>query len=421
MRFFGLSPEVMGHLQTTPAIASGIASPQAFLLKSLQALVVAILLAVLAGTFQLGVTTFLTFAFTGAFVIQAVANPSWKELAASIAMGAIFALIYFAAHGPASAYAGSWIGLPGGFVGMGSIEVLAARWIWSEGSQRRQRLELLQDASLLAVLCIVSAIALAVALAFTPLTYDRVLLAGDMKFGGPPSWVIGQLFRTQPWLAWSSTFVYNSLPLGLAAGLAAEWRLRQKGNAPAADLRWLFVTLGLLGFLMYQICPASGPVYLIDKGFPTEAPNLSGLALIAAAPAKAASRNAMPSLHVGWALLLFWSLRSRPILVRAAGFLYLTLTILATLGLGEHYLVDLMVAPAFALIVQAFCTRDHSIQKELSLAIGAVIGLTWLIAFRSGMALSIPSGAWMWALAVFTVGVPVALFSRLQSKPRPPL
>lgn len=411
----------MEHLQTTPAIATGVASPQAFLLKSLQALVVAILLAVLAGTFQLGVTTFLTFAFVGAFVIQVASQPSWKELAVSIAMGSIFAVIYFAAHGPTSPYAGSWIGLPGGFAGMGSIEVLAVRWIWSDGSQRRKRLELLQDASLLAVLCIVSAIALAIALALTPLTYDRMLLAADMKFGGPPSWVIGQLFRAQPWLAWTSTSVYNSLPLGLAVGLGAEWRMRQKGQSPAADLRWLFVSLGLLGFLMYQICPASGPVYLVEKGFPSEIPNLSGLALIASAPAHAASRNAMPSLHVGWALLLFWSLRARPILVRTAGFLYLTFTALATLGLGEHYLVDLMVAPAFALIVRALCTRNRSPLRQSALAIGAVIGLTWLIAFRSGVALSIPSGPWMWTLAILTVSIPLAIFSRLQSEPRLPL
>ena len=197
--------------------------------------------------------------------------------------------------------------------------------------------------------------------------------------------------------------------------IAAEWQ------SPAADLRWLLVTLGLLGFLMYQICPASGPVYLVDKGFPTEAPSLSGLALIAAAPAKAASRNAMPSLHVGWALLLFWSLRSRPVLVRAAGFLYLTLTALATLGLGEHYLVDLMVAPAFALTVQAFCTPGRSSRKHLALATGAIAGLAWLIAFRTGAALAIPSGAWMWTLAALTVCVPLLLVSRLQSEPPRPL
>jgi hypothetical protein len=404
----------MGHLQTTPAIATGVASPQVFLLKSLQALVVAILLAVLAGTFQIGLTTFLTFAFAGSFLIHAATRPSPKELAAAFGAGAMFALVYFGLHGQTAWYPGRWIGLPTGFAGMGSIEVLAVRWIWSEEAVRKSRFELLQNASLLAVLCIVSGIALAIALAFTPLTYDRLLLAADMKFGGPPSWVIGQLFRSHAWLSWLCTAVYNSLPLGLSVSIAAEWRMRQRGNPPAADFRWLAVTLGVVGFLMYQVCPASGPVYLMDKSFPIETPSLSGLALIAS-PLKDASRNAIPSLHVSWALLLFWSLRHRPIVERAIALLYLALTALATLGLGEHYLVDLMVAPAFALSVQAICTPGRAFQKQLALGSGAVITLIWLIAFRTGLALSIPPGPWMWILAALTAVVPLVLFSRMQS------
>ena len=47
----------------------------------------------------------------------------------------------------------------------------------------------------------------------------------------------------------------------------------------------------------------------------------------------------MPSLHVAWALLVYWLWRSSR--WRWIVLAYLLLTMLATLGGGEHYLVDL--------------------------------------------------------------------------------
>jgi hypothetical protein len=401
----------MAPTETPAASVTVVASPQKFLLKSFQTLLMAVVLVVFARVLQMGTAPFVTFAFVGVLVMQVAAKPSLKELAAAVGFGAIVALLYFAGHGQVNTYAGRWIGLPGGFIGMGSLEVLATRWIWAEDSDRGN-FDLVHDAALLAGMCICSAIALGVAMDFTPLTYDRMLLAADMKFGGPPSWVIGELFRSHNWFSWICAYVYNSLPIGLSVCLAAEWRMRHKGIRPAADLRWLVVTLGIIGFLMYQICPASGPVYLADKPFPFEIPNLSGMALIAV-PVREAARNAMPSLHVGWTLLLFWSLRGKRRIVRAIALLYLVLTVFATLGSGQHYLVDLMVAPAVALTVQAVCTPGRTFAKLLALGLGASLSMCWLIAFRSGAALAIPQGAWMWTLASMTAAIPLVLFSRM--------
>jgi hypothetical protein len=43
---------------------------------------------------------------------------------------------------------------------------------------------------------------------------------------------------------------------------------------------------------------------------------------------------------------------------RSIALAFLVFTVLATLGTGEHYFVDLMVAFPFALMIQAICAYD---------------------------------------------------------------
>ena len=184
--------------------------------------------------------------------------------------------------------------------------------------------------------------------------------------------------------------------------------MRRKGNPPVTDLRWVAVALGVMGYLLYQICPAAGPIYLVGKTFPFQPVNMAGMEMVAA-PMKMVARNAMPSLHVGWTLLLYWSTRKRHALVRVAAALYLLLTTLATLGSGEHYLVDLMLAQV-ALITQAICTRRKGPIHWTALGVCLPLTLSWLFAFRTGAALAIPAGPWMWTLAAATVGLPLCLY-----------
>jgi hypothetical protein len=238
--------------------------------------------------------------------------------------------------------------------------------------------------------------------------------------GGPPSWLIGKLLRAHPWLLESCGYVYNSLPLGLSVCLAIQWRDRQ-GDArdiySQVDLRWLSVALGIVGFLLYQVSPASGPVYLFSKDFPFHVPDLTGLA-IQPAWLQPAARNGMPSLHVGWTLLLFWNMRRRNWWMGAIAAAYLTLTALATLGFGEHYLADLIVTPPLALAIQAACTRTESPigskVRWIALATGAAITLAWLIAFRTGAALRIPEGAAVWSITLASAALSALAGWRLE-------
>lgn len=116
----------------------------------------------------------------------------------------------------------------------------------------------------------------------------------------------------------------------------------------------------------------------------------------------------MPSLHVAWTFLLFWNLRKRRILGPLMA-LFLALTALATLGLGEHYLADLIVAIPLALTIQVAVLKTTSQWRLAALSAGSVITLAWLMAFRTGMALALPSGVPLWGIVAATILVPAGL------------
>jgi hypothetical protein len=291
---------------------------------------------------------------------------------------------------------------------MGSLLLLSCQWIFAPPAGKRAHFEVLREAGIIPVLCMCSIVAVGAAIRFTPLTYDRLLYAFDLKFGGPPSWVMGRLFRAHALLFLACAYAYNSLPLGMAACMWLRWRDRQNHVRASADLLWMAVSLGIVGFLLYQVCPAAGPVYLFPKQFPYEVPSVVGLSTQPSAM-QAVPRNAMPSLHVAWMLLLFWNTRKRGWWIRIVAAVYLVLTALATLGLGEHYLADLMVAPPLVAAVQAACTRIAAKEKWIALAIGAGITLSWLVALRTGAAMMIGAGVALWSLAALSCIIPVTV------------
>ncbi len=373
-------------------------------------LATALVLILIAAILHIGEAAYIAFAFTGAFVTYLMFQPGGRELAAAGLAGAGFGAIYYLHHGAILDFFGGWIGIPGAFVGMGSLFVLAGQWIWAAPDQKRERLERARDAALVPLLCVGSMLIVGPAIALSPMTYDHVLYVFDAKFvtrfAGPPSWVVGTAFREHAWLYRICGYVYNSLPLGLAVCLALQWRDRLHKIWYPLDLRWLSITLGCFGFLLYQVCPAAGPVYLFPKQFPFEVPALSSILAAPALLQAMVPRNGMPSLHFGWTLLLFWNMRRRAWWIALAAAAYVSLTALATLGLGEHYLADLMVAPPLALALQASWLRRRNTMRWIAIGTGSAITIAWLIAFRTGVALDIPSGAAAWTAAGLTVAIP---------------
>jgi PAP2 superfamily protein len=369
----------------------------------IQILAAALILILAAGVLKIGSAPYIAFAFAGSFLIFVCTSPSRAEIAWSVAAGAAFALIYYLHGGLMLSYFGSEIGTTGGFLGMGAVEVLAARMALANPDERPASLRRLRDAALIPSLCLGSMIAVSIAAYLTPITYDPVIYDFDLKFGGPPSWVVGAAFRSQPWLFSLAGHAYNCLPLALSACLLLDTRRLSRHSE--VNLMFAILLLGVAGFALYQICPVSGPVYLFPHDFPSHVP---ALAKAAPSPLQEVPRNGMPSLHVAWTLLLFWNLRRRPVLAAVCLGL-LVLTILATLGSGEHYLADLIVAPPLVLAIQSVCSRGDAVRLRWAFILGAAATLAWLIAFRTGIALSIPSGAPVWSLAFLSLALPAGV------------
>ena len=129
--------------------------------------------------------------------------------------------------------------------------------------------------------------------------------------------------------------------------------------------------------------------------------------------------NAIPSLHTAWALLNFWRTYKSRKALRLAATLFLRFTLLATLGLGEQYLIDLVVAVSFAVAVRAvFLPRpDWSCDRKFAVTANAAVIAAWLAALRTGMLVNSPAAV-AWTLALGTAAYALWSNARLRSPAR---
>jgi hypothetical protein len=123
--------------------------------------------------------------------------------------------------------------------------------------------------------------------------------------------------------------------------------------------------------------------------------------------AVAGPRNAIPSLHMAWVLLAWWNSKGLPLWIRTIVALFLVFTVLSTLGTGEHYFIDLIVAFPFAVAVQAIAdyqTPLREARRSRPLLGGVLLTLGWLWALSSA-----PRQIWWaspaigWTLVTLTV------------------
>ncbi len=238
-----------------------------------------------------------------------------------------------------------------------------------------------------------------------PLTFDAYLFAADRALGLAPAYVVGTWFREHPLLAAPSWLLYMTLPLFIALAYAAAARGRIPGLA-AERVFLLCAAVGLVGGVLYYLYPAAGPRHAFD-GFPALPPSVPVelLAVPAGAP-----RNAMPSLHLTWALLLWRLSRRGPRWLVVLATAWLIGTTLSTLGLGEHYAIDLVVALPFALGMEAVCRWALS---PLVLANAGVVA-AWIVGLRAA---ATPGAMTMWGGVIVTLALAYALGRELDRAP----
>jgi hypothetical protein len=173
-----------------------------------------------------------------------------------------------------------------------------------------------------------------------PYKLDRYVFRLDGLFGFEPGFVVGRLVKSLPWFA--QVFLAISYSLMPIAIVVLYWAYScQFPDESRLLLRILLLNLSLC-VPVYLLVPVAGPFYAFPS-FPDLPPkNALHPLLLDALP------NGIPSVHFSTALLCAWYARRLP-WGRGLGGFYLIATILATLGFGEHYLLDLLVAVPYLL------------------------------------------------------------------------
>lgn len=342
----------------------GGASRTAVIVGASSAAVIAMLVAVQLLAMSRGFVGPLESLFHDYFSTPKSASVSWAGLAlavvglarrqrviavsAAAAIDLVIAALRFTAGGPLT-------------VGNGATWVLTAiggyaAWQWS-GEQRRNALKGVGLGALLILATKLGDAWLQVTIFTGPMVLDEYLLLADHALGNP-SWHMGQLVESlgpigNAVLDW----VYIELPV--AAIVVALYQLRN--GWPSHHLIRTFLLIGLIGPIFYVLFPVVGPVFAFGAegaGFQVADywPNLVPNSDYSPQPIpfdSATPRNCMPSLHTAWALALFIHSRTGPWWIRLGGTFWLVCTLMATLGFGYHYGVDLVAGAVLCLTLES--------------------------------------------------------------------
>lgn len=246
-------------------------------------------------------------------------------------------------------------------VGNGAIWVLTGIGVYAvwrlTGDRRR---DVLKGVGLGALLIIATKFGdawLEVTIMAGPMVLDEYVQLADHALGSP-SWHFGRVVDALGPIGHGVLhWVYIELPV--AAIAVAFYQLRN--GWPSHHLVRTFLLIGLVGPLFYVLFPVVGPIFAfgidgrgfqVDNYWPSLVPT-PDLSPHPIAFDEVTPRNCMPSLHTAWALALFVHSRRAHWAVRAGGTFWLVCTLVATLGFGYHYGVDLVAGAVLCLTLES--------------------------------------------------------------------
>jgi hypothetical protein len=270
--------------------------------------------------------------------------------------------------------------------GLASIGILGSRAWTSEGDDRSRALCLFLLTCMLPLFTVLNPFFQDLTNRLTPRTFDQYAYAADEALGMQFSFVVARWFEALPALRLTSSVIYYTLLFAFIGVLVLQLRAVQP---PYLDIFPTLLVTTLVGYTVYILFPLVGPEPAFEACFP-HAPPAAGDVLSGPLDIPPAPRNCMPSLHTVWVLLIWWHSRPFAWPIRLGAGVYLTFTLLATLGLGFHYLVDLIVAVPFALLVQAQATPacpEIASERRRSLMLAVALVSGWLLAIRFGLSL----------------------------------
>jgi|SRR5271166_588832 len=353
---------------------------------------------------------YLPFAIAGGLAFFLRGAPSRWEIYSWLLISALFVKII---HLPQVPFWVLRVASSLAVLGFGALLLLGLRALWSEREGRENALALLVPALVLTLFILASANGLKLTGRLSPETDDAWLYAFDGSLGFQPSFWVGKIMYQSIVLTRITLLTYLSLPFAMA--VVCAWRVRVEARRVSWHMLTVLLLAGAAGWLLYNVVPATGPLYAFGRDFPwNNVPykDLPAFALEKMSLPLGIPRNGMPSLHMGWVVLLWWNSRSLPRALRGTLLLYLLLTVVATLGSGQHYLVDLVVSLPFALAAQSAASlaflnqalRDKS-RFIAALSTGIAVTLAWLVIVRFGVPLALKYPAIPWTLMLATTSL----------------
>ena len=293
--------------------------------------------------------------------------------------------------------------------------LLAARAVLaSRGERRRSALDLLVIRFSLPICLPLLQVMLWIQSHSFAQVYDLHFYAFDGLFGGSVVKSVAIFVRSVPGLITVLWLIYQSLVPAVALFVVLQ---RTEDGFVHGKLLSRFLIAAALGYVIYALMPGIGPLMTFVDVFPYGMPDATSVMPGPFAEFDGAPRNAMPSLHTAWALLVFIAAWPMGRWLRLVGGVFLAGTLGATLALGEHYLVDLIVAVPFVVLVEGIAANPFakSTQRASLQAIAGGVAMIalWLVSIRFGVMTlrGLPLMPWLMTLA--TLGLSAVLLSRL--------
>ena len=352
---------------------------------------------------------FLSLALGSALIVLGVLRRSWFDLL-WVAPGALLlALLDYRVMDYKPFFMAGFA-----FAGMSALALLGAHAIWSRGEERK----LLLYGFVPAVLFVASEWSASTLLDITeklhPKTFDVFLYSFDSSLRVQISFLAGQFLWKFLWVRAAALAIYIALPLPLALVYASQLR-RHKEKALTVMLA--FLATGPIGVFFYNVLPACGPVHLFGAAFPMHPLSTAQAMSLNIVPVLiTGARNAIPSLHMTWVLLVWWNSKGLARWVRTIAAVFVGFTVLATLGTGEHYFIDLVVAFPFSLMVQALCSYSMPFregERRTAFLLGTLMTLVWLALLSFAIKVFWISPLVPWVMVVTTVASSVYFWQRL--------
>ncbi len=247
----------------------------------------------------------------------------------------------------------------------------------------RKMVSAVTSASCLCVGAIIAWVILDQAVQYLPNVYDPVLYRIDAMLWLDGTYRLGDLLQANPGFRHVVLDLYEYILLTAIAALFSEVFHTKK---TAAELALQLVISSFMVFPLFCLMPALAPAFFFGPLFPDHLPNVNSVATNVVSTNIETIRNTCPSLHAVWAILIWLALSDSPAWHRMLGAAFLVVTFIATVGFGEHYVVDWVAAAPLVLLVRGICCASLPLSANLrrvAIVLGCLLLASWVLVVRA--------------------------------------